>query len=140
MVSPYGLDWTIASKPASSKGNGQALASDLPGHSASARLPTVNVEALPAYQVKARNTAQQSENAIHHDDVAQRYGFRGGLVPGVTVYAYLTEPLVATLGSAWLQRGTASVRFVKPLFDGEEFQVDGSITPQGKDVAASLRG
>jgi acyl dehydratase len=90
----------------------------------------VNVESLPGYQIKARNTAQQSENAIHHDDVAQRYGFRGGLVPGVTVYAYLTEPIVAAFGSAWLQRGTASVRFVKPLFDGEELQVEGSIDPR----------
>jgi acyl dehydratase len=100
----------------------------------------VSAPTLSAYHVKARNTAQQSENAIHHDDVAQRYGFRGGLVPGVTVYAYLTEPLVAALGTAWLQRGTASVRFVKPLFDGEEFHVDGGIESRAKDVTASLRG
>ena len=59
----------------------------------------------------------------------------------MTVYAYLTEPLVATLGSAWLRRGTANVRFVKPLFDGEEFQVDGSTEPRGKDgLGASVRG
>ena len=94
-------------------------------------------ELLPGYQVKARNTAQQSENAIHHDDVAQRYGFRGGLGPGVTVYAYLTEPLVAALGSAWLQRGTATVRFVKPLFDGEEFRVEGSIDSRGPGTASA---
>jgi acyl dehydratase len=104
----------------------------------------VNVESLPGYQIKARNTAQQSENAIHHDDVAQRYGFRGGLVPGVTVYAYLTEPIVAAFGSAWLQRGTASVRFVKPLFDGEELQVEGSIDapdPRGQGgLSFSVRG
>jgi acyl dehydratase len=101
----------------------------------------VDVEALPRYQVKARNTATQSENAIHHDDVAQRYGFRGGLVPGVTAYAYLTEPLVDALGSAWLQRGTANVRFVKPLFDGEEFQIEGSIDSRGPGgLLASVRG
>ena len=101
----------------------------------------MSAETLRQYQVKARNTSQQSENAIHHDDVAQKYGFRGGLVPGVTVYAYLTEPLVDTLGAAWLQRGTASVRFVKPLFDGEEFQVDGTIDTRGKDgLGASVRG
>jgi acyl dehydratase len=101
----------------------------------------VTPETLPAYQIKARNTAQQSENAIHHDDVAQRYGFRGGLVPGVTVYAYLTEPLVAALGPAWLQRGTASVRFAKPLFDGEAFRVEGAIDTRGKDgLGARVRG
>lgn len=83
----------------------------------------MNPGPLPTYHVKARNTSQQSENAIHHDDVARRYGFRGGLVPGVTIYAYLTEPLVAAFGSAWLERGTATVRFQKPVMDGEELQV-----------------
>ena len=39
-------------------------------------------------RVRARNDAQRSENAIHDHDVAQQYGFEGGLVPGVTVYAY----------------------------------------------------
>ncbi|HEU4369868.1 MAG TPA: MaoC family dehydratase [Methylomirabilota bacterium] len=88
-------------------------------------------DSLPAYRVKARNTALQSENAIHHDDVAQRYGFRGGLVPGVTVYAYLTEPLVAAFGPGWLARGTATVRFHKPVIEGEELEVTGAVTSRG---------
>src|SRR5688500_16189974 len=83
---------------------------------------------LPEYRIKARNTSASSENKIHDDETARRYGFRGGLVPGVTVYAYLTEPLVAALGSAWLERGTATVRFAKPVFEGEELAVSGSIT------------
>src|SRR3989441_210846 len=61
---------------------------------------------LPEYRVKARNTAESPENKIHDDAVARQYGFRGGLVPGVTVYAYLTHPLVAAFGAAWLERGT----------------------------------
>ena len=48
-------------------------------------------ERLPSYTVKARNTSTSSENKIHDDAVAKTYGFRGGLVPGVTVYAYLTD-------------------------------------------------
>ena len=43
------------------------------------------------YVVEAYNTATQSTNKIHDDDVARTYGFRGGLVPGVDVYAYLTH-------------------------------------------------
>ena len=78
------------------------------------------------YRVKARNTAEGGENRIHDDEVARQYGFRGGLVPGVTVYAYLTYPLVAAFGPAWLERGTASVRFTKPVLEGEEVL----ITPQ----------
>ena len=98
-------------------------------------------EPLPKYSVKAVNTSTDSENKIHDDATARRYGFAGGLVPGVTVYAYLTEPLVAAFGPAWLQRGTASVKFVKPVFDGEEVTVTGEVIardPQG-GVTASLR-
>lgn len=85
-------------------------------------------EPLPAYRVTARNTSAASENKIHDDEVARRYGFPGGLVPGMTLYAYLTHPVVATLGPAWLQRGTADVRFVKPVVEGEEVTVTGAIT------------
>jgi acyl dehydratase len=49
-------------------------------------------------------------------------------VPGVTVYAYLTHPLVEAYGAAWLERGTASVRFLKPIHDGEEVRVVGAVT------------
>jgi acyl dehydratase len=98
-------------------------------------------EALPDYRVKAVNTSSDSENKIHDDATARRYGFAGGLVPGVTVYAYLTQPLAAAFGPAWLQRGTASVKFVKPVLDGEEVHVSGEITardPQG-GVTATVR-
>jgi len=96
-------------------------------------------EPLPAYRVQARNTSAASENKIHDDEVARKYGFRGGLVPGVTVYAYLTRPLVEALGPGWLARGTASVRFARPVLEGEEVTVAGEITrrdPSG--VAARL--
>jgi len=87
----------------------------------------MSTESLPEYRVKARNTAAASENKIHDDAVARRHGFPGGLVPGVTVYAYLTHPLVSALGTAWLERGTATVRLVKPILDGEEVSVTGQI-------------
>ena len=96
-------------------------------------------ERLPEYRVTARNTSADSENRIHDDAVAQRYGFRGGLVPGVTVYAYLTRPLVETLGPAWLERGTASVRLLKPVLDGEEVTVTGAITARyARGLTAAL--
>ena len=85
-------------------------------------------EPLAVYRVKARNTSSTGENAIHDDETARRYGFRGGLVPGVMVYAYMTQPLAAAFGAAWLTRGTASVRFVKPVLDGEELVIRGDVT------------
>lgn len=101
----------------------------------------MSTERLPEYRVKARNTSVTSENAIHHDDTARRYGFGGGLVPGVTVYAYLTHPIVEAFGAAWLARGTVDVKFVKPVLDGEELTVTGGITRRdGSGVAATLSG
>jgi len=89
--------------------------------------------------VLARNTSENSENKIHDDGVARQYGFRGGLVPGVTVYAYLTRPLVEALGAAWLERGTATVRFVRPVLDGEEVTVSGAVTARdARGVTATL--
>jgi len=76
------------------------------------------------YEVRAYNAATASENKIHDDAVARSYGFDGGLVPGVTVYAYLTHPVVAELGRAWLERGTMTTRFVRPCYDGDHVIVD----------------
>ena len=73
--------------------------------------------------VVARNDAIASENAIHHDDVARRYGFAGGLVPGVSVYGYLCWAPVRRWGRDWLARGTMSARFVQPVYDGDHVVV-----------------
>jgi hypothetical protein len=75
-------------------------------------------QTLP-YQVRTHNASTQSENRMHSDDVARQFGFKGGLVPGVAVFAHMTQPLVARYGAAWLARGTADVRFDKPAYEGE---------------------
>jgi len=54
---------------------------------------------LGPYPVEAFNASKESENKIHDDAVAQRFGFRGGLVPGVDVYALYDAPAGATLGA-----------------------------------------
>ena len=36
---------------------------------------------LAPYAVEAFNTAKESENRIHDDSIAKRFGFTGGLVP-----------------------------------------------------------
>ena len=56
---------------------------------------------LPPTRVSAYNTAKASENKIHDDAIAQRFGFRGGLVGGVHVYAYMTHLPV----QRWGRRG-----------------------------------
>jgi len=56
--------------------------------------------------VEAYNLSAASENKIHDDEVARRFGFEGGLVPGVEVYAYMTTLAVRHFGPDWL--GAAS--------------------------------
>jgi len=74
---------------------------------------------MATHQLVAFNTALDSDNKIHDDEVAQRFGFTGGLVPGVDVYAYLTWGPVQQWGRDWLERGTMSARFAMPTYDGE---------------------
>jgi acyl dehydratase len=74
---------------------------------------------LETYRVQAYNTAKLSENKMHDDTVAQRFGFSGGLVPGVDVMAYMLHLPVRRWGRAFLEHGLIEARFVKPVYDGE---------------------
>ena len=78
---------------------------------------------LETYRVQAFNTAKLSENKMHDDTVAKRFGFSGGLVPGVDVMAYMMHMPVAKWGRAFLERGLIDARFVKPVYDGETADV-----------------
>ena len=75
--------------------------------------------AVPPQQILAVNDAAESENRIHSDEIAARYGFRGALVSGVMVFGYLSQPLVRTYGADWLERGIMDVAFIKPAYEGE---------------------
>jgi hypothetical protein len=96
--------------------------------------------ALSSYRVEAFNTAKASENKIHDDDVARRFGFGGGLVPGVDVYAYMTHQPVALWGRAWLERGAAECRFQKPVYDGDIATVTAVETAEGLDLRVESHG
>jgi hypothetical protein len=82
-----------------------------------------------SYTVRAHNTASDSGNKIHDDTVARRYGFAGGLVPGVDVYAYMTHPVAEAWGRDWLAHGTFSARFAKPVYEGEDVIVTAADGP-----------
>ena len=96
---------------------------------------------LEAYRVSAYNTAKHSENKMHDDTVARRFGFSGGLVPGVDVMAYIMHLPVKKWGRAFLERGLIEARFVKPVYDGETADItgeesDGVLTIRSKAVAS----
>lgn len=88
---------------------------------------------LEPYRVSAFNTAKQSENKMHDDTVARRFGFSGGLVPGVDVMAYMMHVPVERWGRAFLERGLIEARFVKPVYDGEIAEV--TAEPTGNALA-----
>ncbi|HUR78644.1 MAG TPA: hypothetical protein VMZ22_11890 [Acidimicrobiales bacterium] len=78
------------------------------------------------YTVNAFNTATESANKIHDDNVAKSLGFRGGLVPGVDVYAYLCHVPAEAWGRDWLERGAMTARFASPVYDGDDVTVTGT--------------
>jgi acyl dehydratase len=85
----------------------------------------------------ARNFATASENKIHDDAVAKQFGFRGGLVPGVTLYGYLAEAVLAARGGTVLVDGCLRVRFAKPVYEGEP--VTATMHDDGELVLANSR-
>src|SRR6266850_6802925 len=95
---------------------------------------------LEPYRVQAYNTSKQSENKIHDDAVARRFGFSGGLVPGVDVMAYMMHLPVTKWGRAFLERGLIKARFVKPVYDGETADVTGEESDGVLAVQVESRG
>jgi acyl dehydratase len=95
---------------------------------------------IEPYRVSAYNTAKQSENKMHDDTVAKRFGFSGGLVPGVDVMAYMMHLPVAKWGRTFLERGLIEARFVKPVYDGEPTDVTGEEQDGVLTIAVESRG
>jgi acyl dehydratase len=95
---------------------------------------------IETYRVSAYNTSKQSENKIHDDTVARRFGFSGGLVPGVDVMAYMMNLPVRSWGRAFLERGLIEARFVKPVYDGEIADVRGQESDGVLTIEVESRG
>src|ERR1700726_1047854 len=95
---------------------------------------------LQPYRVSAYNSSKQSENKIHDDTVARKFGFSGGLVPGVDVMAYMIHLPVAKWGRAFLERGLIEARFVKPVYDGEIADVSGEESDGVLAIEVKSRG
>ncbi|MGD0103051.1 MAG: hypothetical protein ABSC06_03330 [Rhodopila sp.] len=95
---------------------------------------------IPPYRVYAFNTAKASENKIHDDATAQRFGFKGGFVGGVNVYAYMTHQPVQRWGRAWLERGTGEARFAKPVYENDIAEVTAVENADGMALVVHSEG
>ena len=86
------------------------------------------------YHLSVHYSEPENRNPIHADDVAAKYGFAGGLVPGVYVYAWMTVPVAQRWGMDWVEHGAMHVKLVSPFYDGDEAEMlanpaeDGSLT------------
>jgi acyl dehydratase len=78
---------------------------------------------MTLHQPTARNFSHSSENRIHSDDIARRFGFTGALVPGVAVFGHMTYPLTNELGTGWLAHSQLSLRLIKPAYHGDKLSV-----------------
>ena len=96
----------------------------------------------------AVNTAPDSENRMHSDDVANRHGFRGGLVPGTDVFGYLCQAFEEQQGLDWRSQGWGELRLTRPFYHGDTVIVRGepsmgdwALTAEGVDggLRATLR-
>jgi acyl dehydratase len=91
---------------------------------------------LPERRVRARNLHRDAANRIHDDATARRHGYAGALVAGVTIYGYLSRLAVTAWGLDWLRRGTATVRFLRPVYDGDELTLGGRVVARSANPVA----
>ncbi len=83
------------------------------------------------YRVQVVNQASASENLMHSDEMAQRYGFAGALVAGVTVFGHMTYPLVREFGVAWLSGRVVELNLNKPAYDDDWLDITSADTDSG---------
>lgn len=75
----------------------------------------------------------------HEDATARAMGFRAALLPGVFVYGHATRLAVIGWGEDWLRRGMASVRFRRPVYNGDPLLVErGAMTEDDTGATCPL--
>jgi len=62
-------------------------------------------------------------NPIHSTDFARRYGFRGPLIGGVTVWGWATPAILEAVGDGWLDRGWSEFSFRRPVYPGDRLRI-----------------
>ncbi|MDA0351738.1 MAG: MaoC/PaaZ C-terminal domain-containing protein [Chloroflexi bacterium] len=62
-------------------------------------------------------------NPIHSSEVAAKFGFRGALIGGVTVWGWATPAILEALGDGWLSRGWSEFGFRQPTYPGDQLTI-----------------
>src|SRR6266852_2540772 len=79
----------------------------------------------------------RADGAARKQDPRGRRGsavrLQGRVVPGVTVYGWLTHPIVEALGAEWLEKGSFRTRFTKPIYFEEPAVIRARVTARTGD-------
>jgi hypothetical protein len=76
-------------------------------------------------------TADEEEDTVHDDAMAQTLGFSGGLVSGSILNELFPPLLLKTFGERWFNQGSVSVYFPSPITDREEVRAVIGASPRG---------
>ena len=90
------------------------------------------------WSVHAKNLPEHARNPIHTDEGGKAAGFDGALVAGVTVYAYLTNPVLTLWGVDWLREGSSLVEFKSPVLANELVECVTVLNQTSLDVKATV--
>jgi hypothetical protein len=75
------------------------------------------------------------DDTIHSDEMAQKVGFRGGAVVGISHLDLFPPLLLKAFGNRWFEQGSLSVYYTYALRDGEKLRAIVAGPPAGeKDV------
>lgn len=85
---------------------------------------------LESLRILPINSSADSKGSIHDDEKAREMGYRGGLVGGSTILAYMSRMMFANYGDAWLSGSTLSGRLRRPVYEGGEVTVEGTIVEE----------
>ena len=83
---------------------------------------------LPELRIRAINSASASTGSIHDDAKAREMGYRGGLVPGVTIMGYMSRIMNENFPSGWVAGSTFHGLLRRPVYEGDEVKVEGSVS------------
>lgn len=71
----------------------------------------------------APNLSADSTGSIHDDEQARSLGFRGALIGGSVLCAYMTPLLIERFGAAWYERGFFKNSFITPVYATDAIRV-----------------
>lgn len=77
----------------------------------------------PFWSIEAVNLPEHADNPVHTETGGRAAGYRGAVVAGTTVYAYLTRWPATVWGGDWVRGGGAEVRFLAAVIADDPVDV-----------------